>query len=121
MLLERLRPSARLLGEGRSPSGSIRCGKVWADLEGEAKDRDAMLEGIRDGSVDVIAPDHAPHHADEKHVEYDRAPFGIVGLETAGAVPRVLEMSRRQWCRWNGLPTDLLARSPFLAHGGEPT
>jgi dihydroorotase len=49
----------------------------------EARDRDAMLAGIADGSVDVIATDHAPHHADEKHVEYDRAPFGIVGLETA--------------------------------------
>lgn len=49
----------------------------------EARDRDAMLDGIRDGSVDVIATDHAPHHYDEKHVEFDRAPFGIVGLETA--------------------------------------
>jgi dihydroorotase len=42
-----------------------------------------MLDGIADGSVDVIATDHAPHHYDEKHVEFDRAPFGIVGLETA--------------------------------------
>jgi dihydroorotase len=49
----------------------------------EAADRDAMLEGIGDGSVDAIATDHAPHHYDEKQVEYDRAPFGIVGLETA--------------------------------------
>jgi dihydroorotase len=49
----------------------------------EAADRDAMLDGIGDGSVDAIATDHAPHHYDEKHVEYDRAPFGIVGLETA--------------------------------------
>src|SRR3954469_22325847 len=49
----------------------------------DAADRDAMLEGIADGSVDVIATDHAPHHADEKHVEFDRAPFGITGLETA--------------------------------------
>jgi dihydroorotase len=49
----------------------------------EAADRDAMLGGIADGSVDVIATDHAPHHADEKHVEFDRAPFGITGLETA--------------------------------------
>jgi dihydroorotase len=49
----------------------------------EAADRDAMIGGIVDGSVDVIATDHAPHHADEKHVEFDRAPFGIVGLETA--------------------------------------
>jgi dihydroorotase len=36
--------------------------------------------------VDVIATDHAPHHYDEKKVEYDRAPFGIVGLETAVAL-----------------------------------
>jgi dihydroorotase len=49
----------------------------------EAADRDAMLNGIADGSVDVIATDHAPHHYDEKKVEFDRAPFGIVGLETA--------------------------------------
>src|SRR5688572_4361822 len=49
----------------------------------EAADRDAMLAGIADGTVDVIATDHAPHHADEKLVEFDRAPFGIVGLETA--------------------------------------
>jgi dihydroorotase len=49
----------------------------------EAADRDAMLDGIGDGSVDAIATDHAPHHYDEKQVEYDRAPFGIIGLETA--------------------------------------
>jgi dihydroorotase len=55
----------------------------------EARDRDAMLAGIVDGSVDVIATDHAPHHYDEKNVEFDRAPFGIVGLETA--VPLVFD------------------------------
>ncbi|CAN5397952.1 dihydroorotase [soil metagenome] len=49
-------------------------------------DRDAMLDGIADGTVDVIATDHAPHHADEKVLEFDRAPFGIVGLETAVAL-----------------------------------
>jgi dihydroorotase len=49
----------------------------------EAADRDAMVEGIADGSVDVIATDHAPHHYDEKQVEFDHAPFGITGLETA--------------------------------------
>jgi dihydroorotase len=49
----------------------------------EAKDRDAMVEGLADGSIDVIATDHAPHHYDEKRVEFDRAPFGITGLETA--------------------------------------
>jgi dihydroorotase len=49
----------------------------------DVADRDAMLAGIADGSVDVIATDHAPHHYDEKRVEFDRAPFGITGLETA--------------------------------------
>jgi len=49
----------------------------------EVADRDAMLAGIVDGTVDVIATDHAPHHYDEKKVEFDRAPFGIIGLETA--------------------------------------
>jgi len=46
-------------------------------------DRDAIQQGLADGSVDVIATDHAPHHYDEKQVEFDRAPFGITGLETA--------------------------------------
>jgi len=55
----------------------------------EARDRDAMLAGLADGSVDAIATDHAPHHYDEKNVEFDRAPFGIVGLETA--VPIALD------------------------------
>ena len=55
----------------------------------EGADRDAMLEGIADGTVDAIATDHAPHHADEKMVEFDRAPFGITGLETA--VPLVFD------------------------------
>ena len=44
---------------------------------------DAIIEGLRDGTIDVIATDHAPQHADEKALEYDQAPFGIVGLETA--------------------------------------
>jgi dihydroorotase-like cyclic amidohydrolase len=46
-------------------------------------DREAMLQGLIDGTVDAIATDHAPHHYDEKHVEFDQAPFGITGLETA--------------------------------------
>src|SRR5262245_7798773 len=49
----------------------------------QTADRHPMLSGIRDGSVDAIATDHAPHHFDEKHVEFDHAPFGITGLETA--------------------------------------
>src|SRR5688500_8001492 len=52
----------------------------------EAADRDALLEGLADGSIDAIATDHAPHHSDEKLVEFDHAPFGIAGLETAVAL-----------------------------------
>jgi len=47
------------------------------------EDVDAMREGLRDGTIDVIATDHAPHTEDEKKVEFDLAPFGISGLETA--------------------------------------
>ncbi|HEX8189278.1 MAG TPA: dihydroorotase [Pyrinomonadaceae bacterium] len=44
---------------------------------------DAILEAVADGTVDAVATDHAPHHADEKELEFDRAAFGITGLETA--------------------------------------
>lgn len=44
---------------------------------------EAIIEGIKDGTIDAIATDHAPHHHDEKALEFDRAPFGITGLETA--------------------------------------
>jgi len=52
------------------------------------KDRRAVIEGLRDGTIDVIATDHAPHLAFEKEQEIDYAPFGIVGLETA--VPLII-------------------------------
>jgi len=44
---------------------------------------EAILEAIKDGTIDAIATDHAPHHIDEKGLEFDQAPFGITGLETA--------------------------------------
>ncbi len=47
------------------------------------KDVNAVLEGLQDGTIDVIATDHAPHAPEEKDVEYAAAPFGIIGLETA--------------------------------------
>ena len=50
------------------------------------EDRQAMISGLADGTIDAIATDHAPHHADDKCVEYDKADFGIVGLETAVAL-----------------------------------
>lgn len=51
-----------------------------------AKDVDAIKEGLKDGTIDVIATDHAPHHIDDKNREFDTAAFGISGLETALAL-----------------------------------
>jgi dihydroorotase len=50
------------------------------------EDQAALIEGLTDGSVDAIATDHAPHHPSSKDVEFDRAPFGIIGFETALAL-----------------------------------
>ncbi len=50
------------------------------------RDTEALLEGLADGTIDCIATDHAPHALSEKEGEYDRAAFGVVGLETAVAV-----------------------------------
>jgi dihydroorotase len=50
--------------------------RTQADLE-------AVIEGLRDDTIDIIATDHAPHHRDEKNVEFERAANGIVGFETA--------------------------------------
>lgn len=47
------------------------------------KDIEAVTKGLMDGTIDVIATDHAPHHADEKNQEFQKAPFGIIGLETS--------------------------------------
>ena len=49
----------------------------------EEADRLAVIEGIKDGTIDCIATDHAPHTPAEKEVEFEYAPFGIIGLETA--------------------------------------
>jgi dihydroorotase len=88
----------------------------------EEADRAAVIEGLRDGSIDVIATDHAPHHADEKALEFDRAPFGIVGLETAvplcfdrlvhpGVIglPRLVELLSANPARILGVPGGTLA------------
>jgi dihydroorotase len=53
---------------------------------GSAEDRAALIEGLADGAVDAIATDHAPHEAASKEVEFDRAPFGVTGFETALAL-----------------------------------
>jgi dihydroorotase len=59
--------------------------KMNPPLRAEA-DRAAVVEGLRDGTIDCIATDHAPHTVDDKKVEFDAAAFGIVGLETAVAL-----------------------------------
>jgi dihydroorotase len=52
----------------------------------EPSDLDALAAGLEDGTVDAVATDHAPHHEDEKALDFGTAPFGVVGLETAAAV-----------------------------------
>ena len=47
-----------------------------------ARDREAILEGLVDGTIEILCSDHAPHCDYEKEVEFDYAPFGITGLET---------------------------------------
>ena len=49
----------------------------------EAEDREAIRQALKDGTIDVICTDHAPHHYDAKEREFDDAPNGIIGLETA--------------------------------------
>ncbi|HHU32912.1 MAG: dihydroorotase [Zhaonellaceae bacterium] len=61
--------------------------KVSPPLRSEA-DKEAVLQGLKDGTIDVIATDHAPHAREEKEVEYAYAPNGMVGLETV--VPLVV-------------------------------
>ena len=81
-------------------------------------DIDALVEGIADGTVTILASDHAPHTAYEKEVEFDRAPFGILGLETefglfhhllveqqkAIALPRLIELLTANPARLLKLP-----------------
>lgn len=57
------------------------------------KDREAVKIGLRDGTIDAISTDHAPHSPDEKEQEFDKAPFGIIGLETV--LPLSLDLVRQ--------------------------
>ena len=52
----------------------------------DQKDREALIEGVLDGTIDMIATDHAPHSAEEKARGLEKSAFGIVGLETAFSV-----------------------------------
>jgi dihydroorotase len=74
------------------------------------EDRLALVEGLRDGTIDAIATDHAPHHLDEKQVEFDAAPFGVVGLETA--VPLLMDRLVRPGLLAPARLVELLSRNP---------
>ncbi|MBI4970655.1 MAG: dihydroorotase [Candidatus Omnitrophica bacterium] len=82
-------------------------------------DRKAMIEGIKDGTIDVIATDHAPHQIEEKDQEFELAPFGVIGLETAFAVSYT-ELCRKEKVsletlvdRLAGRPANLLGLNGF--------
>lgn len=62
------------------------------------KDVEAIIAGIKDGTLDCIATDHAPHQADEKFVEFDYAPVGIIGLQTL--IPLTLHLIRAGKLSW---------------------
>lgn len=89
-----------LTDEEVAKSGFSTNTKMKPPLRSE-RDREALVNGLADGSVDCIASDHAPHHADEKDVQFNLAPFGIVGLETTLSLcldrlvrPGILGLSR---------------------------
>lgn len=95
--------------------------KMNPPLRTEA-DRKALIEGLRDGTLDCVCTDHAPHTDYEKDKEFDFAPNGILGLETSLAVtldvlvqqnkfklPRVIDLMTRQPARILGLPAGTLS------------
>ncbi len=80
-----------------------------------AADRDAMIEAILDGVVDAIATDHAPHAIHEKEVEFERAPNGITGLETALGL--CLRWLHKEWKLPMGRVLSLLSAQPAALLG----
>jgi dihydroorotase len=80
-----------------------------------AADRDAMIEAILDGVVDAIATDHAPHATHEKEVEFERAPNGITGLETALGL--CLHWLHHEWKMPIGRVLSLLSAQPAALLG----
>jgi dihydroorotase len=80
-----------------------------------AADRDAMIEAILDGVVDAIATDHAPHAVHEKEVEFENAPNGITGLETALGL--CLRWLHKEWKMPLGRVLSLLSAQPAALLG----
>ncbi|MGC8551614.1 MAG: dihydroorotase [Phycisphaerae bacterium] len=83
-------------------------------------DVEACLAGVADGTIEVLATDHAPHAAEEKELEFDRAPFGIVGLETALALyaEALVKTNRLNWLKLIGKMTAAPARVLKLRDSG---
>ena len=81
----------------------------------ERADVASLVDALVDGTIDAIATDHAPHHVDEKEVEFDAAPFGVVGLETAAAVvfDRLVAPGRLSLARF----AELFSAGPARAFG----
>jgi dihydroorotase len=89
-----------------------------------AEDRAVLIEGLADGTVDAIATDHAPHEPASKEVEFDRAPFGVTGFETALALAlELVHAGRLSLTRMIELfttgPARVLGRTSRIA-AGEP-
>ena len=80
-----------------------------------AADRDAMIEGILDGVVDAIATDHAPHATHEKEIEFELAPNGVTGLETALGL--CLRWLHREWKMPLGRVLSLMSAQPAALLG----
>ncbi len=77
----------------------------------------AIKEALQDGTIDVIATDHAPHHRDEKELEFEKAAFGMIGLETA--VPLTLELVREGVIDFKDM-AEKLSRKPHAILGLKP-
>ena len=81
----------------------------------EPRDLEALAEGLEEGTVDAVATDHAPHHEDEKSLDFITAPFGVVGLETAAAVvhDRLVRSGRLSLARF----AEVFSAGPARAFG----
>ncbi len=88
----------------------------------EQGDIAAVLEGLRSGAIDAIATDHAPHPGAEKMQEFERCPFGIIGLETAIglALEKLYHSGKSVFIEARQLVYDWSGRNTFVRAGKSP-
>jgi dihydroorotase len=90
------------------------------------KDLNAIIKGLADGAIDCIASDHAPHAVEEKELEFDYAPFGLIGLETALGlvITNLINENRLSWLdavnRMSAAPARILDIPGGTLNEGEP-